>query len=77
MKERRDSTEEVSVDVFSKDEYEIAKHLVYENTFLPRCRSKYLSVNALISFVKLGLCNLADIPPNIRRFVITILRQYN
>jgi len=73
MKEGRDFTEEVSGDVFSKDEYEIAKHLVYENTFLPRCRSKYLSVNALISFVKLGLCNLADIPLNIRRFIITIL----
>lgn len=43
---------------------------MFKNTFLPRCRSKYLSVNALVSFVKLGLCSLADIPPDVKKHVV-------
>ena len=73
MKEGRDFTEEVSGDVFSKDEYEIAKSLVYENTFLPRCRSKKLSIAQLAFVVRKGFCSLDNIPPNIRRFIIAIL----
>ena len=73
MKEGRDFTEEVSGDVFSKDEYEIAKSLVYENTFLPRCRSKKLSIGALSFLVRKGFCRLDALPPNIRKFVIAVL----
>ena len=40
---------------------------IFKNTFLPRCRSEYLSVNALVSFVKLGLCSLTDIPPDVKK----------
>ena len=73
MKEGRDFTEEVSGDVFSKDEYEITKSLVYENTFLPRCRSKKLSIGALSFLVRKGFCCLDALPPNIRKFVISVL----
>jgi len=73
MKEGRDFMEEVREDVFSKDEYEIAKSLVYENTFLPRCRSKKLSIGALSFLVRKGFCCLDALPPNIRKFVISVL----
>jgi len=73
MKEGRDYTEEVSGDIFSKYEYEIAKNLVYENTFLPRCRSKKLSIGALSFLVRKGFCRLEDLPFNNRKFVIYVL----
>ena len=46
-----------------------------ENTFLPRCRNKKLSINALISFIKFGFCKIDDLPPEVKKSVIEVMEN--
>ena len=46
-----------------------------ENTFLPRCRSEKLSLNAIIAFIKFGLCKIDDLPSEIKNPVIDEIKK--
>ena len=46
-----------------------------ENTFLPRCRSEKLSINAIIAFIKFGLCKIDDLPPEDQIPVLEVMKN--
>ena len=45
------------------------------NTFLPRCRNKKLSINALITFIRFGFCKIDDLPPEIKKPVLDEIKK--
>jgi len=45
------------------------------NTFLPRCRSRYLSLNAILAFLKLGLIQYEDLPREVRHRINECLKE--
>jgi len=46
-----------------------------ENTFLPRCRSKKLSINAIIAFIKFGVCKIDDLPSEVKKPVQEVMKK--
>lgn len=60
-------------------EYDLTDHKakVIKNTFLPNCRSKYLSVNALVSFLRNGFAQNDDIPKEISQYIFDVIEGKN
>ena len=46
-----------------------------DNTFLPRCRSKKLSIDGLTAFVLHGFCKIDDLPPEIKKPVMDEIKK--
>ena len=46
-----------------------------ENTFLPRCRSKKLSIDALVTFVLHGFCSINDLPKKVKKPVLEAIKN--
>jgi len=44
-----------------------------DNTFIPRARNKKLSINAIITFIRFGICKIDDIPPDVKKLVLPVL----
>ena len=46
-----------------------------ENTFMPNCRSKWVSVNGIITLLQGGFCKFSDLPKDVKDKVNIILNQ--
>ena len=46
-----------------------------KNTFLPNCRSEWLSINDIILLLKQGFCSLDSLPEKVEKNVVIIIEQ--
>ena len=46
-----------------------------ENTFMPNCINKYLSINGVIASLQRGFCEFDDLPEDVKEKVNIILEQ--
>lgn len=48
-----------------------------KNTFVPLCRSEWLSINGIIAFLRIGACSMRDMPPKVADDVQSVLDSRN
>ena len=60
-------------------EYDILdnKTDVIKNTFLPNCDNEYLSVNAIVFFLRNGMAQSEQIPDELKDYVFDTIRGKN